>query len=646
MVTNYVSLSGATDTEIFKTLIDLVDINQPGSSLADLLSDTGTDTTVFAPTDAAFIAFAQRLGFGGSDEAGALSHILLSAPLLGGGDMWGYLHGILSYHMTAGALDTASLTAPLTGLNGAALGASSSGVVDNDSTSPDALYVVADQTQDNGVLHLVDQVLLPAEIMQSNGLNAVEFVIGTDSADVIVTGDDNDFVNAEDGSDLITLGAGNDIGVGWCGNDTLFGGSGSDRLIGGNGRDMLYGESGNDTLIGGNSNDTLIGAGGADWLRGGNNDDLLQGGGSSDVLAGGNGNDTLMGGAGGDQLTGGAGNDRIEGGSGRDTLFGGEGDDTLSGNSGSDLFVFTKGTGDDVISDFQAVDLIDVQAFGIWSLATLNMSQVGLSTVIHLNANDSVTLENYSIADLNTANFVFDVEPMAPAGSDSADNLAGDATANLIYGGAGSDRINGGAGNDSLFGGTGMDSLNGADGDDLLDGGSGKDRLYGGDGNDTLLGQSDNDVMLGDAGMDDLQGGSGNDRLYGGDDADVISADGGNDKLYGDAGNDTLFGGSGKDLLKGGAGDDRLAGGSQNDTLSGQGGADVFVFLSSGGLDTVTDFEDNTDLFDISAFGFSSLGDFGVAQVGTDVLISLGSGSELLVQNATLAALDASDFIF
>ena len=81
----------------------------------------------------------------------------------------------------------------------------------------------------------------------------------------------------------------------------------------------------------------------------------------------------------------------------------------------------------------------------------------------------------------------------------------------------------------------------------------------------------------------------------------------GNDVLIGNDAANLLDGGAGNDRLDGGAGNDRLMGGLGADTLTGGAGADIFQFKSiahSGvgvGRDIVTDFEQGSDLIDLSS---------------------------------------------
>lgn len=151
---------------------------------------------------------------------------------------------------------------------------------------------------------------------------------------------------------------------------------------------------------------------------------------------------------------------------------------------------------------------------------------------------------------------------------------------------------------------------NGTGGNDAIDGGAGNDRLFG----------------LG--GDDEIDGGPGDDLLEGGDGAD---------DLDGDAGNDSLFGGTGNDLLNGGAGNDILTGGA---------GADVFEFYRGSGRDVITDFTNGVDRIEIDGLGRAGIEALiGAArQVGRDVVLDLGSGNAVTLQNFLLSDLDLSDF--
>ena len=103
-------------------------------------------------------------------------------------------------------------------------------------------------------------------------------------------------------------------------------------------------------------------------ITGNNGNNLLQG------LAG---NDKIFGGAGADQLLGGIGNDSLVGDSGQDRLDGGAGKDLLSGGLGADVFVFVKGSGADIVSDFTLAQGDSLQLDdALWSGHDLSAAQV------------------------------------------------------------------------------------------------------------------------------------------------------------------------------------------------------------------------------------------------------------------------------
>jgi len=129
------------------------------------------------------------------------------------------------------------------------------------------------------------------------------------------------------------------------------GSSGNNVIIGNSGNNTLNAGSGNDTVDGGDGNDSLLGGSGADTLIGSLGNDVLNAGSGNDVLNGGDGTDMLDGGSGDDQLLGEDGTDTLTGGSGADQFTGGTGNDTMTGGSGNDLYNFSRGDGQDTISD-------------------------------------------------------------------------------------------------------------------------------------------------------------------------------------------------------------------------------------------------------------------------------------------------------
>ncbi|BAZ09644.1 5'-nucleotidase/2',3'-cyclic phosphodiesterase [Calothrix sp. NIES-4071] len=136
----------------------------------------------------------------------------------------------------------------------------------------------------------------------------------------------------------------------------------------------------------------------------------------------------------------------------------------------------------------------------------------------------------------------------------------------------------------------------------------------------TLNGGNGQDTLNGKGGDDTINGGNGNDTLFG---------NRGNDTLLGGNGDDVLWGGAGVDLLNGANGNDTLIGGLGNDTLTGGRGNDKFVYNAfNEGTDTITDFNPNQDILDLSGV-FKSLG---VTSVTSDFLQLTQSGNNTLVQ--------------
>jgi Ca2+-binding RTX toxin-like protein len=82
-------------------------------------------------------------------------------------------------------------------------------------------------------------------------------------------------------------------------------------------------------------------------------------------------------------------------GSGDDTLDGGAGNDILWGQSGADVFRIGKGTGTDILADFQVgTDKLDLSAWGFTALSQVQakMRQVGSDVAIDLDASNMVIL--------------------------------------------------------------------------------------------------------------------------------------------------------------------------------------------------------------------------------------------------------------
>lgn len=171
-----------------------------------------------------------------------------------------------------------------------------------------------------------------ATIVGNGGDNVL---LGTNSADVVVSFGGDDTLTMLGSNDVVCAGEGDDRIDGGRGRDILFGEGGNDRIAGGSGDDLLLrGGDGDDIVDGGRGNDTMYGDAGNDRLRGASGNDVLWGGLGNDNLKGNGGNDIIEGGWGNDRVDGGGGNDRVNGGSDNDKVIGGKGRDVCDGGTG------------------------------------------------------------------------------------------------------------------------------------------------------------------------------------------------------------------------------------------------------------------------------------------------------------------------
>lgn len=249
-------------------------------------------------------------------------------------------------------------------------------------------------------------------------------------------------INADDG---VTEGADTIVGdetaeriYGLGGDDMLKGGGGADRLYGGDGNDRIEIASGGEFIDGGSGNDTayfniegrhLIGVRvdlssghfGSALGPGPRRDDPqnllnienVSGSEQLDRIFGNDGDNMLWGNGGSDLLDGRGGDDYLDGGRGDDTIDGGTGDDILAGGADADRFDFQRHDsamdfGHDVITDFErGLDKILVDDTVSYAAIRDAMRQVGDDVVITFDADNSITLEDYRIGYLSSADFLF-----------------------------------------------------------------------------------------------------------------------------------------------------------------------------------------------------------------------------------------------
>ena len=111
-------------------------------------------------------------------------------------------------------------------------------------------------------------------------------------------------------------------------------------------------------------------------------------------------------------------------------------------------------------------------------------------------------------------------------------------------------------------------------------------------------------------------------------------------------GDDRLTGNEADNVLDAGGGDDTLIGNAGDDTLTGGAGADTFRYSSSAfGADTITDFEDGTDVINFKDSGLRYT-DLTISNNGQDKVIDTGSGNTITLTGQASASIDAADFSF
>jgi parallel beta-helix repeat protein len=359
------------------------------------------------------------------------------------------------------------------------------------------------------------------------------------------------------------------------------------------------------------------------------------------TVTGTSGNDSLTGTGAADTLLGLAGNDSLVGGAGDDRLDGGAGQDTLSGGTGADTFVFSDRMDSyrnynagganlgDLITDFDATtDKIDVSALGFTGLRDgkdntlyLVLNDAGTKTYIKsLNADANgnrfeVALDGNYIDKLTSANFVFATTPTVNHAPVVATPLLDqNATENTAFSYVVPATSFTDPDNDSL---SYTASL--ADGSALPDWLTfdAASRTFSGTPHSTASGTYSVKITATDGSNANVS----DSFTLAVQDVPaapiIINGTPNNDTLTGTVANEQLVGGAGNDTLNGGAGNDILIGGAGADKLTGGDGADVFRFTSktdsyrtstTSASDQILDFDVTADKIDVSALGYTGLG--------------------------------------
>ncbi|MFT6690884.1 MAG: transforming growth factor-beta-induced protein, partial [Colwellia sp.] len=129
------------------------------TGLDTVLADTDTKFTVFAPTDAAFALLGQD----------TISALLADTDTL---------TDILTYHVISGEVNAAAAIAAagttVNMVNGDAVGLS---LYDNELLVNTATVIMTDIQASNGIIHVIDAVLLPPADMTEPTMNIVEMAV-------------------------------------------------------------------------------------------------------------------------------------------------------------------------------------------------------------------------------------------------------------------------------------------------------------------------------------------------------------------------------------------------------------------------------------------------------------------------------------
>ncbi|ESQ90368.1 hypothetical protein ABAC460_09440 [Asticcacaulis sp. AC460] len=527
---------------------------------------------------------------------------------------------------------------------------------------------------DTYVVNAVSDVIVEAGGEGSDTVeSSITHTLGATLENLTLTGSGNISGTGNALNNILTANLGNSTLAGGLGDDTYYVDNAGDSVVelGGEGNDTIY-SSDNRGLFGtyvetliltgaanivatGNSfANRLVGNSGTNTLTGLAGDDtyVVQNAGDTTVEAAGEGTDlvesaitwTLAANVENLLLTGGAAVNGT-GNSGNNVLTGNEANNVLSGLGGNDTY-YIQNSGDTVVeANGDGTDTI---------VSTVTYSLAGRYV-------EFLTLVGAANIDAT--------------GNGNANTLTGNGGNNVLTGLGGHDALDGTGGVDTLIGGTGNDSYVVDDAGDVVTEavGEGIDlvataltyTLGANVENLSLTGTSAingtgnalNNVLSGNSGVNVLTGGLGNDTYYvqsAGD--NVVEANGeGTDLIYSTASyslsgryaeaivltgsaNVNATGNSLANSLTGNDGNNTINGKGGTDILAGGLGSDLFLFETSSGTDTVTDFSAaQNDTININAYtgGVANAGL--VTQSGANVLITLGGGNVITVNSATTA---------
>ena len=453
---------GNSNFSILVSALQYVDATVPGSNLVATLAAPETSVTVFAPTNAAFGALAADLGYPGDPaDTGAVTAFLVGAvPAT-------TLRDVLLYHVTGGKVTAADVAAggAITTLQGGTISPELPTLRDNEPDLLDPTLIATDIIADNGVVHVIDRVLLPIDLPDNDAPSLTEIVAASGGAFDSNAADFDILLNAVKTAGLAD--ALNDPNA----DLTVF--APTDAAFVGLAQMLGY-----DSDDEGGAWGYLVEA--LTLLGGGEPIPLL-----TTVLTYHVAGESLQA-------------SQVLGSASIDTLAG-----VSLGVSGTALVDADSDSADATIiaTDIQASNgvahVIDAVLLPADLLASNGAGDVDFKIGTDRNERFYTGRDN-DFVDGN-------------GGHDRIHTGSGD---DLALGGAGNDRISGGSGNDILKGEDGRDCLSGGRGDDRLDGGAGRDKIFGGSGNDVITGGADRDILWGGRGEDVFDFNRGDGRDY------------------------------------------------------------------------------------------------------------------------------------
>ena len=449
------------------------------------------------------------------------------------------------------------------------------------------------------------------------GTDGVDNIYNSGSYAVITTGDGNDSIDNVDAPHAaIRSGSG---------DDTIY--NKSTAYV------TIDASDGNDIITSYSSRSVINAGAGNDYINTSN--------GSHVTINGGDGSDTIIAVNQRASINGGDGDDVIHTSGLGTTILGGKGNDTFTGNIYAEHYVYSNGDGNDVITNYEANDAIQIMSGKITS-SSLNGSDfiinIGSGSITLIDALDTVVKimdKNLNITHLNPHDYVnTNIDEATITGTDIGDYIENGDNQNglntgsnvTINAGGGDDTLNNKGDNVYIDAGTGDDIINNtgtgttiiaAAGNDsikndanfvLVNSGDGNDYVYsylkseyvtinGGSGNDSLRGYGKYGVINGNDGNDYIFNGSNAhySTLTGGDGSDtirnssayrvLITGGDGNDSIFSNGDNVTIEAGAGDDTIKCGTGSSFILYGENdgNDIIYGYKPADT-INLTSGSI--------------------------------------------------------------